>query len=315
MTFELRIVVIGLAAFAGTGLLAALMVPLALRQVVTGSAAARSRRLAALRLLPSVAALSAGTIVTLSFVFFEPRRPGEEIGTVFPVFAVLGAALLGTALWRSARMIRATSRLVREWMKRPEPVALDGISVPAIAVDAAFPIVAVAGVVRPRLIIARSVLQSCSSDELSAILAHEQRHIDRRDNLRRMLLTAAPDVLSWLPASNRFFSAWREATEEAADDAASQAGIEGRIRLASALIKVAKLAPAGPARVVMPTSALYCGESLDRRIRRLLEPLTGGDRPVSVWRRRLTMVAGAGASALALEGIHGIIEVAIHTLP
>jgi Zn-dependent protease with chaperone function len=314
MTFELRIALIGLAAFASTGLLATCLVPLAARHIVRGAAVTRARRLAALRLLPSVAALAGGTLVTLSFVFFEPRRPGEEIGIVFPVFAALGFALLVTALWRGAQVVRATRSLLRDWTARPEPIALDGISIPAVAVDADFPIVAVAGVIRPRLIIARSVLASCSQEELRAVLAHEQGHIDRRDNLRRLLITSAPDVISWLPASGRLFAAWREATEEAADDAASQAGAEGRLRLASALIKVAKLAP-GPAPAVIPTSALYCGERLEGRIRRLLEPFRGDHEPSPTWRSRLTLCVGIAGSALVLEGIHTVIETAIHTLP
>ena len=314
MTFEVRIAVIGLAAFAATGLLATCLVPLVARHVVTGAAVTRARRLAALRLLPSVAALAGGTLVTVSFVFFEPRRPGEEIGTVFPVLAALGFALLATALWRAAQVARATRTLVREWMVRPEPVALDGISIPAVAVDADFPIVAVAGVIRPQLIIARSVIASCSQDELRAVLAHEQGHIDRRDTLRRLLIASAPDVISWLPASGRMFAAWREATEEAADDAASQAGADGRLRLASALIKVAKLAP-GPAPAAIPTSALYCGERLEGRIRRLLEPFGGHHEPSATWRSRLTLGFGVGASALVLEGVHAVIETAIHTLP
>jgi Zn-dependent protease with chaperone function len=314
MTFEARIVVIGLAAFAATGLLATCLVPLVARHIVTGAAITRARRLAALRLLPSIAALVGGTLVTLSFVFFEPRRPGEEIGTVFPVLAALGLALLATAAWRAAQVARATRKLIREWTVRPEPIALDGISIPAVAVDANFPIVAVAGVVRPRLIIARSVLGSCSQDELRAVLAHEQGHIDRRDNLRRLLITAAPDVISWLPASGRMFAAWREATEEAADDAASQTGVEGRLRLASALIKVAKLAP-GPAPAAIPTSALYCGERLEGRIRRLLEPFGVTHEPAVSWRSRLTVCLGLGGSGLVLERIHAVIETAIHTLP
>ena len=314
MTFELRIAVIGLAAFAAIGLLATCLVPVAARHIVAGAAVTRARRLAALRLLPSVAALAGGTLVTLSFVFFEPRHTGEEIGTVFPVFAALGAALLATALWRGAAVARATRTLVRQWAVRAEPIALDGISIPAFAVDARFPIVAVAGVVRPRLIIARSVLASCSPEELRAVLAHEQGHIDRRDNLRRLLIASAPDVISWLPASRRMFAAWREATEEAADDAASRAGAEGRLRLASALIKVAKLAP-GPAPTVIPASALYCGERLEGRIRRLLEPFGGQHEPAATWRSRLTLCVGIGGSVLVLEGIHAVIETAIHTLP
>ena len=314
MTYEARIAVIGLAAFAATGLLATCLVPLLARRIVTGAAVTRARRLAGLRLLPSVAALAAGTLATLSFVFFEPYRPGEEIGTVFPVFATLGGALVATALWRGAQVARATRRLLREWMVRPEPIVLDNITVPAVAVDSHFPIVAVAGVIRPRLIIARSVLASCSAEELRAVLAHEQGHIDRRDNLRRLLIAAAPDVISWLPASARLFAAWREATEEAADDAAAQAGAEGRLRLASALIKVAKLAP-GPAPAVIPTSALYCGEHLEGRIRRLLEPLGLQREPAATWRSRLTLAVGIGCSILVLEGVHTVIETAIHTLP
>ncbi len=314
MTFEARIVVIGLAAFAATGLLATCLVPFMAGRIVTGAAATRARRLAGLRLLPSVAALAGGALVTLSFVFFEPRRPGEEIGTVFPAFAALGFALLATAVWRGAQVTRATRTLVREWMVRPEPIALDGISIPAVAVDANFPIVAVAGVIRPRLIVARSVLASCSAEELRAVLAHEQGHIDRRDNLRRLLMTSAPDVISWLPASGRMFAAWREATEEAADDAASESGTEGRLRLASALIKVAKLAP-GPAPTFIPTSALYCGERLENRIRRLLEPFGGHHETGATWRSRVTLGLSIGGSALVLEGIHAVIETAIHTLP
>lgn len=314
MTYEARIAVIGLAAFAATGLLATCLVPLLARRIVSGAAVTRARRLAALRLLPSVAALAAGTLATLSFVFFEPYRPGEEIGTVFPMFAVLGFALLATALWRGARLVGATHTLLRQWMVRPEPVVLDGITVPAVAVDARFPIVAVAGVIRPRLIIARSVLASCSPDELRAVLAHEQGHIDRRDNLRRLLIASAPDVISWMPASARMFAAWREATEEAADDAASHAGADARLRLASALIKVAKLAP-GPAPAVIPTSALYCGERLEGRIRRLLEPLGIQQEPAATWRSRLTLILGICGSILVLEGVHTVIETAIHTLP
>ena len=106
----------------------------------------------------------------------------------------------------------------------------------------------------------------------------------------------------------------RAESPEAADDAASQAGADGRLRLASALIKVARLAP-GPAPALIPTSALYCGERLEGRIRRLLEPFGGHREPTVTWRSRLTLCLGVAASALVLEGVHAVIESAIHTLP
>jgi Zn-dependent protease with chaperone function len=121
-------------------------------------------------------------------------------------------------------LARATRRLVRQWLVTAEAVSLPGISAPAFAVTSEFPIVAVIGWRRPRLIIARAVLASCSPDELRAVLAHEQGHIDRRDNMRRLLLSIAPDVLAWLPSSERLFIDWRDAAEEAADDDAARSG-------------------------------------------------------------------------------------------
>ena len=51
------------------------------------------------------------------------------------------------------------------------------------------------------------------------------------------------------------------------------------------------------------------------RIRRLLEPFRGHHEPSPTWRSRLTLCAGIAGSALVLEGIHTVIETAIHTLP
>ena len=316
MTFELRIVVIGLGAFAAAGLVAALVVPLFSSQTTAETASARARRLAALRLLPATFALASGLVVIASFVFFEPRRPGEEIGTVFPVLASIGVALWLTAAWRWTRITAATRRLIRKWSATAEPVELDGITVPAYAITSEFPIVAVAGILRPKLFIARSVLSSCSREELRAIVAHEQGHVDRRDNLRRLLLTVSPDVLSWLPASDRILAAWREAAEEAADDDAARFGADDRVRLAGALVKIAKLAAPSPAPPMMPASTLYCGERLDRRVRRLLEPRVTSDSPRGTsWRSRIGVALAVVISVLALEGVHAAIEVAIHTLP
>jgi Zn-dependent protease with chaperone function len=92
------------------------------------------------------------------------------------------------------------------WLRSAQPVTLAGISAPALVVESEFPVVSVVGLRRPRLVIARAVLDSCSNEELRAILAHEQGHIDRRDNLRRLLLSIAPDILNWLPVSERMFA-------------------------------------------------------------------------------------------------------------
>ena len=229
---------------------------------------------------------------------------------------MLGFAVLGAAAWRSARLLAAAHRLTHAWREVSEPIALEGISVPAVAVTSPFPIVAVVGLRRPTLVIARSVLAACTPDELRAILAHEQGHIDRRDNLRRLMLAVSPDVLAWLPASDRLFAEWCDAAEEAADDDAAQVGAAGRLHLASALVKVARLATGQPASDVMPASALYCGTNLNTRVRRLLEPPTAAadDRPI-LSPMVATIAAVAVVAIVALQGLYAAIEVAIRTLP
>ncbi len=316
MTLELRILTVSLAAFALAGLAAALVVPALASRLGTNPAVLRARRLAMLRLLPAGAATAAGLVVTAAFLAFEPRQSGEYMGWVLKASALFGATLLLATAWRWIRVAHATRRLARAWLVSAEPVALAGIGLPAMAVTSSFPVVAVVGLLRPRLVIARSVLAACTHEELQAILAHEQGHLDRRDNLSRLMLAVTPDVLAWLPASARIFEAWCHAAEEAADDDAVRIGKDGRLCLASALVKVARLASGPPASSLMPASALYSGENLDGRVRRLLEPRTGAATPRPHGAEMLAAVASlAIVSAFALQELYALIEVAIRVLP
>ena len=316
MTVEVRILIVGLAAFGFLGLIATLVVPFFARPFTRGSAAQRAARLADLRLLPTAIACVGGAIVAAAFVWFEPRWDGENIGTAVPLAAAFAALLLVTAGWRAFRLVQATRRTTLMWRRQAQHVTLAGISAPAMVVDSAFPVVTVVGLRRPRLVIARSVLESCSEEELQAILAHEQGHIDRHDNLRRLLLSIAPDVLNWLPVSAKMFAAWCDAAEEAADDDAARTGPDGRVRLAAALVKVARLAPAAGVQTPMPASALYRGESLERRVRRLLETRhREASSFLPAWSARVALAVLAVTSLTVLESVHALVEGLIHTLP
>jgi len=174
--------------------------------------------------------------------------------------------------------------------------------------------VAVVGMLRPRLIIARSVLAACPEDELHAILAHELHHVERRDNFRRALLVMLPDPLTLLPASRRLLADWREAGEDAADECAERLGEGGRPALAQALLRVARLANAADAPATMPASALYGGGSLERRVRRLLEPTASRSRRAGTWMAPLVLIGSALALA-ALGTVHHVIEYAVTHLP
>jgi len=315
MSFDLRVLSVGLGAFAVVGLGLALIVPSLATRWRAATSAARAQRLALLRLVPAGISLVVGLLVTASFLAFEPRK-AENVGWMIPSFAIFGGALLLGAAWRSIRIGLATRRLARKWLADSEPIALDGVNVPAFAVTSTFPIVAIVGLRRPKLVIARSVLSSCTPEELRAVLAHEQGHLDRRDNLRRLLMSIAPDALAWLPISERLLSAWRAATEEAADDAAAKEDPDGRVSLASALVKVARLARGQVVASPLPAATLYCGENLDVRVRRLLDPAAAAVMSRAPWSRTM---AAAGVlilvAAFALQGLQAIVEVAIKRLP
>jgi hypothetical protein len=315
MGFDLRLMSVGLGAFAIVGLGLALIVPALANRWPAATAVARAKRLAMLRLVPAGLSLVAGLLVTASFLVFEPRK-SERVGWMIPSLAIFGGLLLVGAAWRSIRIGLATRRLARKWLADSEPVTLEGINVPAFAVTSQFPIVAVVGLRRPKLVIARSVLASCTPEELRAVLAHEQGHLDRRDNLRRLLMAIAPDALAWLPVSERLLAAWRAATEEAADDAAAREGADGGVSLASALVKVARLAQNQAVAGPLPAATLYCGENLDVRVRRLLNPAAAIVMPPAAWSRTMAAVGVMILiSAFALQGFQTIVEIAIKRLP
>jgi Zn-dependent protease with chaperone function len=310
MTFELRFVVVALAAFAVSGLVGAFAAWLwASRR---RQAPAADSTLLFLRLVPTLAAATGLALAVLAFVLFEQRGP-EKIGLLIRGFALFSVALFLTAAWRGWRLYRRTRETMAQWMMGADPVTVPEIGVPVFAVSTEFPIVAVVGLIRQRIIIARSVLERCAPEELVAILAHEETHIVRYDNIRRALFTVTPDLLSWLPVSDRLLAAWHDRCEEAADNGASRLGERGRVLLAQALIRVARLAPRAPAVHDLPASALYRGEDLDRRIHRLLSPPAAA----ATRDRRVGYVIAflIGTPVAALKPIHDAVEIAVRWLP
>lgn len=316
MSFALRTLIVAFASFAAAGLVVGTIVPWLACRRGPAVAAERARRLARLRLLPAASGVVVALAATGAFLIFESRAPRESVSWIVIGFAACGAALVATSAWRWCLLSLATHRATRRWFATAERVQIDGMATPAVAVDTTFPIVAVVGLFKPTLVIARSVLASCSPDELRAILAHEQSHLNRRDNLRRLAMTATPDVLAWLPASARLFAAWCEATEEAADADAARVHDDGRLHLASALVKVARLATGSAAAPAVPAAALYTGENLDSRVRQLLAPpLTPVPRGFDAWNLLILLAIAIIVLAAQTPGVHGWLETAVHALP
>jgi len=195
------------------------------------------------------------------------------------------------------------------------PLTLDGSPMPAFEIDADVPIMALVGVVRPRLLIARGVLQALSGEELSASVAHEIGHQRAWDNLKRLAMRTAPDLMTTTAAARAVERRWASASEQAADRQACHSG-RARCALASALVKVARLAP--PATPIAdPVCTLVEGGEIASRVQRLLEDAPAATPPRAAWHWP-ALALGSTAVALAyaplLRGVHALTELIVHSL-
>lgn len=315
MTFELRLAIVALAAFGAAGMAGSIAVSWIARRVVNRRAPDASTLLQ-LRLLPAVLSVLVCVLAVTAFERFEPRVGDERTGLILLACAAMAAAVLAGMVVRLWRAHRATGLALERWMRTARAISLPGLEIPAYAIHSSFPIVAVVGIARPRLMVATTVLAACSGEELDAILAHERSHVRRRDNARRVLMWSAPDVLMWTAFGRRLNDFWQTAAEASADADASHGEPARRLRLAEALIHVARLAPPGSSVEPMPASALYRGENIEQRVRRLLDPSADLDRARRGW-NWLLISAGLvlPLSLLALRTIHELVEAAVAYLP
>jgi Zn-dependent protease with chaperone function len=236
-------------------------------------AGTRAKLLFALRVSPlAVAAALAFALIVPSYLLYEPRDSGEGVGFKLLLLACVSAAGVLLAAWRVARTWLATRRLARDWMRRAEPFEVQGAQVPAFRIRHNFPVIAVIGVLRPRLFVASQVFGALTQAELAAALAHERGHVEGRDNLKRALLQAGEDALLHAPLGRSLRRAWQSESEMAADEFAAAAGPAAALDLASAIVKISKLIPRG-ARPTLPAGAHLLGDDDDgtsRRVRNLL---------------------------------------------
>ena len=281
MRYYLLFTFVTLASFAFASVSAALAVCAAwprVRPRLDGCASQwRTHVLFALRALPSVAGLLSAGAVATGFLRHEPRHTTEEPGIVLCVAAVLAAGLVGVIAVRGARdAVRAVcfARLAgrcRQWTHR------HGASISVV--ETGYPVAAVAGMFRPRLLMSSRILSACTPEELDAIVAHEQAHIRAHHNVVRAVMLGLPDPLAVLPTGREIEAAWALAAEETADDEATGLSEEKRAALAATLLHVARMADDGPPSW-MPALAFYQGHDLQHRVRALLDAPVRGGAPV-----------------------------------
>jgi Peptidase family M48 len=300
-------------------LLVALLARGVVVRLVSLEPALRARLLLTLRLLPAAAStLFVAGVFLPSFVRLEPRNFDEAFGVTTTTFAAVSCVLLVGALWRGVSALVNAARNTRSWLRHAKPVDLEQAPVPAFCLDARTPAMTLVGVIRPKLLVTRPLLELLSDEELAAAIEHETGHHGSCDNLKRLAMRATPDALSMLPVCRRLEHEWALAAEQAADAHAARDQARG-LALASALLKVARLTPhasASPALV----SPLVGGDAIAWRVSKLVEA-----RPKSRWsmlaRAAATGTAVAALAAVAasygplLETVHDISEIVVRVLP
>jgi bla regulator protein blaR1 len=292
------------------------------------NAAARARLLFVLRVSPPTAAAAlAFALIVPAYLLHEPADSGESVGVKLLILACLSAAGVLLACWRVARTWLATRRIVRDWMRRAEPFEVEGAQIPTFRIRHSFPIVAVIGVLRPRLFVASHLFEALTTKEMAAALAHERGHVEGRDNLKRALLQAGEDALLHAPLGRSLRNEWQRESEMAADEFAAADGPAAALDLASAIVKISKLIPRG-ARPTLPVGAHLlgdCDDGTSRRVRNLLRLASNaeGARARLHTRSPLTTALclslfAAGALLLTrpevLKATHDAIEHVVETL-
>jgi Zn-dependent protease with chaperone function len=294
------------------------------------TASSRARLLFSLRTMPALLAfLSVSLLLVPAYLIFEPRHTTEPVSFKLALLAFFSATGIAVSIYRGIAAHRATARLTADWLRQGKELDITGIAIKAYQIEHTFPLIAIVGFLRPRLFIARQVLDLLAPEEIAAALAHENGHLTARDNLKRGMLQACRDALLIIPSGRSLDRAWSEASEEAADENAARQGNGAALDLASALVKIAKNIPRG-VRPTMPAGVFLLGDEetkgVKSRVRRLIALSTSDCRTGShdevikkflVWTPPIMLLAVLAISATSpvlLSRVHYLIEHVVFAL-
>jgi beta-lactamase regulating signal transducer with metallopeptidase domain len=188
-----------------------------------------------------------------------------------------------------------------------------------VVIEGEAPLLAMSGLLRSRLLISRGVLRTLSAEELDAALSHEHAHRTSRDNVKRLLLLLAPDILPFVRPPRRLEHSWAKFTEWAADDQATSGDSSRAISLAAALVQVARMGTA-PRLPFLSTSLLARDRDLAVRVNRLLRAVPVTPARPSKTRPLLRAASFLFACCLAalllapptLSLVHELLELLLH---
>ena len=251
-----------------------------------------------------------------SFWFMESASLDEDAATFLLAacsLLILGAGLL-RLLWAQAR----TERAVTEWSlagrsragtseagtSRAGTSTSSDTAEPALSASSGAPALILAGIWKPQVMISDRARILLSRDELEILVRHELGHMRSCDNLKKALISATP-----FPGMSRLESAWREAAEWAADDAAVT-NRQDALDLAAALIKLSRSSSRW-SEPRLASGVVSGSSSIRRRVERLLQWSANGRRLRRTWVWTLPAVF---TLVVTIAGNYGAILALTHRL-
>jgi hypothetical protein len=227
-----------------------------------------ARFLLFLRLFPvSLSLLIVAGVCTPSYLLFEPREYAERMNLLCSGAALCGLAIWGISISRSIYALMRSAEFARSAELIGRATSLMGDPSLTAVLCGGPPIFGLCGIFRPQVILSRDVQMALSPDEFEMALRHEKAHRISGDNLKRLLISLAPEALPGWRCFARLDHAWMKLSEWSADDDATRGNFQAPLVLAQALIRVARLGVVPRSRVCV---SLVGDSNLEERVNRLL---------------------------------------------
>jgi beta-lactamase regulating signal transducer with metallopeptidase domain len=289
-------------------LLLQLLTPAINRALGQLSARWQERACFAMPVIPHIAAFTLATVVVApQYILSETNLLKERVGVICVAGALVAAARYAYALVRASRLMRKA----QPRHKATVAACAGGASVQVA--ESEYPLLAVSGLLLPKIIISRSLLDTAmlSPRALQIAIAHEAAHIRHYDNLKLFVLSSLALPLGANAAVRR----WRQAAEIAADQDAVAGSRARAILLAETLLVAARAVPAHPPASVT-LGLLPYEEDLEKRIHHLLHNESGSGECTG----RFTLLGGGllllaavwSLLQLTLASFHGLAEYVLH---
>jgi hypothetical protein len=153
-------------------------------------------------------------------------------GVVLLALAAVGGAIVLAAARSAIRRERVRRRLLRSLTVTTQLPGVGG----ALVFEDDRPLAFCTGYLRPRVYLSRGAVQRVSTEQLRAVLAHEEEHRRRRDPLRLACAGVLCDALFFLPLLRALRDRYAALAELLADDAAVAASAGDPSPLAAAML-------------------------------------------------------------------------------